>query len=144
MDCTIHANNLAGSGYLEQDLIPDSCAVCCCSDLHPYHGREAGLQPGTVVGHEFVGIIEAAGSEVSACKPHGVWCISIANACPSSAVLHKLYYHPHSHSWPMHTAGCILLRAIDCKWLNMPAHALLHLAVLLLLLWLPLLLRQQQ
>lgn len=42
------------------------CAVCavCHSDLHPYHEREKGLLPGTIVGHEFTGVIEQCGSEV--------------------------------------------------------------------------------
>jgi threonine dehydrogenase-like Zn-dependent dehydrogenase len=39
--------------------------TCCfCSDLHPYHGREAGLQSGTIVGHEFTGVVEAVGEQV--------------------------------------------------------------------------------
>ena len=39
-------------------------AGICGSDLHVYHGRESGLDTGTVMGHEFVGIVEAAGSGV--------------------------------------------------------------------------------
>ncbi|GLC42569.1 hypothetical protein PLESTB_001115000 [Pleodorina starrii] len=40
-----------------------SCSVCG-SDLHPYHGREKGIAPNTVVGHEFVGVVVAKGPEV--------------------------------------------------------------------------------
>jgi alcohol dehydrogenase len=29
----------------------------CGSDLHVYHGRETGIDKGTVMGHEFVGTI---------------------------------------------------------------------------------------
>ncbi len=36
----------------------------CGSDLHPYHGREVGLDPGTVLGHEFVGEVAESGAEV--------------------------------------------------------------------------------
>ena len=36
----------------------------CGSDLHVYHGRETGLDNGTVMGHEFVGIIAETGSAV--------------------------------------------------------------------------------
>jgi 2-desacetyl-2-hydroxyethyl bacteriochlorophyllide A dehydrogenase len=39
-------------------------AGLCGSDLHPFFGREAGLDPGTVMGHEFVGRVVAVGSEV--------------------------------------------------------------------------------
>ncbi|MEM7453367.1 MAG: alcohol dehydrogenase catalytic domain-containing protein [Planctomycetota bacterium] len=37
----------------------------CGSDLHPFHGREQGLDPGTVMGHEFVGEIVAIGEGVN-------------------------------------------------------------------------------
>lgn len=40
-----------------------SCAICG-SDLHPYHGREKGLDAGTVMGHEFMGEVVAAGKDV--------------------------------------------------------------------------------
>jgi alcohol dehydrogenase len=38
----------------------------CGSDLHPYFGREVGIDPGTVMGHEFVGEVLAIGAGVSA------------------------------------------------------------------------------
>lgn len=37
----------------------------CGSDLHPYFEHERGLDPGTVMGHEAVGVIEALGPEVT-------------------------------------------------------------------------------
>lgn len=39
-------------------------AGICGSDLHPYFGREVGLDVGTVMGHELVGEIVEVGSEV--------------------------------------------------------------------------------
>lgn len=36
----------------------------CGSDLHVYHGRETGLDQGTVMGHEFAGIVVETGSDV--------------------------------------------------------------------------------
>ena len=33
-------------------------AGICGSDLHVYHGRETGLDHGTVMGHEFTGVVE--------------------------------------------------------------------------------------
>lgn len=36
----------------------------CGSDLHVYHGREAGLDNGTVMGHEFVGRVIETGNAV--------------------------------------------------------------------------------
>jgi len=43
------------------------CAICG-SDMHVYHGRERGLDHGTVMGHEFVGEVVETGREVSAFK----------------------------------------------------------------------------
>ena len=39
-------------------------AGVCGSDLHPYHGREVGLDVGTIMGHEYVGRVVEAGSAV--------------------------------------------------------------------------------
>ncbi len=39
-------------------------AGICGSDLHPYFGRERGLDIGTVMGHEVLGEVVEAGSEV--------------------------------------------------------------------------------
>ncbi len=39
-------------------------AGICGSDLHVYHGREKGLDAGTVMGHEFVGEIVELGKQV--------------------------------------------------------------------------------
>lgn len=36
----------------------------CGSDMHIYHGREQGQDPGTVMGHEFVGEIVEVGADV--------------------------------------------------------------------------------
>ncbi len=40
-------------------------AGLCGSDLHPYHGRETGLDVGTVMGHEFVGEVVALGDALT-------------------------------------------------------------------------------
>jgi 2-desacetyl-2-hydroxyethyl bacteriochlorophyllide A dehydrogenase len=40
-------------------------AGLCGSDLHPYFGREVGLDTGTVMGHEFVGRVVAVGAAVA-------------------------------------------------------------------------------
>jgi threonine dehydrogenase-like Zn-dependent dehydrogenase len=39
-------------------------AGICGSDLHVYHGRETGIEKGTVMGHEFTGEISETGSAV--------------------------------------------------------------------------------
>ena len=45
-------------------IIRTKLTAICGSDLHVYHGREAGLDPGTVMGHEFIGEIVEAGPAV--------------------------------------------------------------------------------
>jgi len=45
-------------------IIKNIYSAVCGSDLHVYHGRETGIDPGTVMGHEFVGEIIETGSDV--------------------------------------------------------------------------------
>lgn len=40
-------------------------AAVCGSDLHLLRGRMPGVEPGTVVGHEFVGVVEEVGAAVA-------------------------------------------------------------------------------
>lgn len=43
-------------------------AGLCGSDLHPFHGREAGLDVGCVMGHEMVGEVVEVGAAVKSIK----------------------------------------------------------------------------
>ncbi len=45
-------------------LVRVELTAICGSDLHVYHGRERGLDPGTVMGHEFVGSVVETGRAV--------------------------------------------------------------------------------
>ena len=62
---------------LAYETVPDSTIVdatdtivrvraagICGSDLHPYFGRERGIEPGTVMGHEFLGEVVEVGTDV--------------------------------------------------------------------------------
>ena len=49
-------------------IIQITLSGICGSDLHVYHGRETGLDYGTVMGHEFTGIVEETGNEVKKFK----------------------------------------------------------------------------
>ncbi len=77
----MHALTFAGKEIIEYSVVADpvllqptdaivkiTMASICGSDLHVYHGREADLDQGTVMGHEFTGIIEDTGSEVKKLK----------------------------------------------------------------------------
>ena len=50
-------------------LVAVSLAAICGSDLHVWHGRERGLDAGTVMGHEFLGTVVEVGAEVSRLRP---------------------------------------------------------------------------
>lgn len=41
----------------------------CGADLFPFHGHTPGFEDGTILGHEFVGVVEAVGDRVSTVKP---------------------------------------------------------------------------
>jgi threonine dehydrogenase-like Zn-dependent dehydrogenase len=49
-------------------IVKITMAGICGSDLHVYHGRETGIDHGTVMGHEFTGIVEEAGPSVKKFK----------------------------------------------------------------------------
>lgn len=44
-------------------------SALCGADLFPYHGMTPGFENGTVLGHEFVGIVEEVGDEVRLVTP---------------------------------------------------------------------------
>lgn len=50
-------------------IVRVSHAAICGSDLHVWHGRETGLDQGTVMGHEFTGEIVAAGAALTRFRP---------------------------------------------------------------------------
>jgi threonine dehydrogenase-like Zn-dependent dehydrogenase len=41
----------------------------CGSDLHILHGRLPGMTPGSILGHEFIGVVEEIGVEVGRFRP---------------------------------------------------------------------------
>ena len=58
-------------------------AGLCGSDLHPFFGRERGILPGTVMGHEFVGEVIAVGSEVRTISQGARVCAPFTTNCGS-------------------------------------------------------------
>lgn len=45
-------------------IVKISLSGICGSDLHVYHGKETGIEKGTVMGHEFTGEVIETGSAV--------------------------------------------------------------------------------
>ena len=69
---------LAGVGDLRLETVPDpelrdpgdaivrvTRTGLCGADLFPFHGHTPGFEDGTILGHEFVGVVEAIGTKVS-------------------------------------------------------------------------------
>ena len=49
-------------------LVRVTTTALCGADLFPYHGYVPGFLAGTILGHEFVGVVESVGSAVGAVK----------------------------------------------------------------------------
>jgi threonine dehydrogenase-like Zn-dependent dehydrogenase len=50
-------------------IVQVQAAAICGADLFPYHGRTPGFEVGTILGHEFVGIVREVGPAVTAVEP---------------------------------------------------------------------------
>ena len=79
----------------------------CGTDLHILKGDVATCKPGTVLGHEGVGVIDAVGAGVTAFKPGDRVLISCISACGRCEPCRKTMY---SHCT---TGGWILGNSID-------------------------------
>lgn len=71
-----------GTGDIRIDTVPDpalelvtdavikiSASAICGTDLHMVRGTMPGMQPGTILGHEAVGIVEEVGRQVKNLRP---------------------------------------------------------------------------
>jgi 2-desacetyl-2-hydroxyethyl bacteriochlorophyllide A dehydrogenase len=50
-------------------LVEVRAAAICGADLFPYHGLTPGFEVGTILGHEFAGVVREVGSAVAAVEP---------------------------------------------------------------------------
>jgi threonine dehydrogenase-like Zn-dependent dehydrogenase len=67
----VRVTTLADPGIVEpaDAVVRVRLAGICGSDLHVWHERERGIDPGTVMGHELMGEIVAVGREVTTLAP---------------------------------------------------------------------------
>ena len=79
----------------------------CGTDLHILKGDVPSCQPGRILGHEGVGIIDSAGPAVTAFKPGDRVLISCISACGKCVYCRKLMYSHCS------TGGWILGNSIE-------------------------------
>lgn len=73
----------------DQAIVQVELAGLCGSDLHPFFGRETGLDPGTVMGHEFVGKVVETGSDVNGLKVGDRVCCPFTTSCGNCFYCHK-------------------------------------------------------
>ena len=72
----------------------------CGTDLHILRGDVATCQPGRILGHEGIGIIETIGSAVTAFKPGNRVLISCISACGKCAYCRRLMFsHCTTGGW---------------------------------------------
>ena len=50
-------------------IVRVTMSAICGSDLHLYRGRMTGVEPGIVIGHEYVGVVEQVGRQVRDLRP---------------------------------------------------------------------------
>lgn len=62
-------------------IVRVTVAGVCGSDLHVYHGRETGLDSGTILGHELVGVVEDVGGAVRSFRRGDVVLSPFSTSC---------------------------------------------------------------
>ena len=64
----VRVESIADPGIVEPTdaVVRITTSAVCGSDLHQYHGRVPGIEPGAIMGHEFMGVVEEVGREVRA------------------------------------------------------------------------------
>src|SRR5712692_10374831 len=73
-------------------LVRITLGAVCGSDLHVYHGY-IPMNPGELLGHEFVGVVEEVGSEVKRFKPGDRVVASFFTSCGHCALCRKGWFN---------------------------------------------------
>src|SRR6202162_2523828 len=73
-------------------LVKVTMGAVCGSDLHILHGHTP-MNEGAVLGHEFVGVVEAVGSEVKRFKPGDRVVSSFFTSCGHCALCRKGWFN---------------------------------------------------
>lgn len=69
-----------------------TASAICGTDLHMIRGTVTGMKPGTILGHEGIGIVEAVGSDVRNFKPGDRVLIPSTIACGNCVYCRDGYY----------------------------------------------------
>jgi 2-desacetyl-2-hydroxyethyl bacteriochlorophyllide A dehydrogenase len=76
----------------DEVLLKVTLGAICGSDLHAYHGR-IPMTPGELLGHEFVGVVEEAGSAVKRFKPGDRVVVSFYTSCGHCVLCRKGWFN---------------------------------------------------
>jgi len=77
-----------------------TASAICGTDLHMIRGTMSGMKPGTILGHEGVGIVEAVGPDVRNFKPGDRVVIPSTIACGYCSYCRSGYYAQCDHANP--------------------------------------------
>lgn len=120
---TIHYEEIPDPAILDDsDVIVQTqhCAVCG-SDLHVFHGREAGIDPHTAMGHEFTGEVVETGKKVSRFRPGDKVVSPFTTACGSCFYclqgLSARCIHNQIYGWVQNGAG---LQGAQAEYVRVP------------------------
>src|SRR5262245_58460545 len=77
-----------------------TASAICGTDLHMVRGTMPGMKPGTVLGHEGVGVVEEVGNDARNLKPGDRVVIASTVACGYCSYCRDGYYSQCDHANP--------------------------------------------
>lgn len=90
----------------EQDaILRITASAICGTDLHMVRGTMPGMKPGTILGHEAVGVIEAVGRGIRNLSPGDRVVVSSTIACGNCSYCRASYYSQCDHANPLGRMG---------------------------------------
>ena len=87
-------------------IVRVTLASICSSDLHIKHGSVPRAVPGITVGHEMVGVVEAAGSAVTHVKPEDRVTVNVETFCGECFYCKNGYVNNCTHENGGWALGC--------------------------------------
>ena len=78
-------------------IIKVTLTTICSSDIHIKNGAVPRAVPGTILGHEFVGIVEQTGEEVRRCKPGDRVAVNVETFCGECYFCKRGYVNNCTH-----------------------------------------------